>query len=87
MAKLTILMTQFALAASTLGAESVRGITDEAEIPARKGKGTKFLAGAVVALGSLLLGLVIPHIPWRRRIRMERVLIRRSVSRQTRMGR
>ncbi|MCG6870165.1 MAG: hypothetical protein LJE91_15965 [Gammaproteobacteria bacterium] len=67
MAKLTILITLFALAASTLGAESVRCITDEAEIPAGKGKGTKVLAGAAVALGSLLLGLDIPRIPWRRR--------------------
>ena len=30
-----------------------------------------FIAGAGVALGSLVFGLIIPHIPWRRRRRLD----------------
>jgi SH3 domain protein len=52
MEKLTILFTLFALAASALGAESVRFITDEAEIPARKGKGAKFKIVSILDSGT-----------------------------------
>ena len=47
--------------------EKIRQLGNENQLLKEETKRNWFLTGAVVTLGSLFLGLIIPRIPWRKR--------------------